>query len=212
LCIGKFDIWAKRGIQVVWSEVALRSYDEWLFRHAQGWLEDLGKAGYDADVLIELRLRLMERVEWWKGEARRYVCEVKTQSASLGKMWTELQRRGELIVVSQRPKDHSENAIKKDYRLLFQNLRELNQWLSQKRDAGIVPALEEVKEVFRGTILVGNLNRVPYLTDGELRDLTVHPQSPSLSAVTILAKRWGFTEATTKTYLRRKPRPKRLRD
>jgi len=82
LCLGKFNIWAKRAIHVVWSEDALRSYDQWLFNYAQAWLEAQRGLGRLTDgALLELRSRLAERVEWWKAEARRYLAEQKADLA-----------------------------------------------------------------------------------------------------------------------------------
>jgi lambda repressor-like predicted transcriptional regulator len=76
LCVAKFDIWAKRGIHVVWSEAAVKAYDQWLCNYAQSWLnaqEKLDNLSHSA--LIDLRSRLVERVEHWKAEARRYLSE-----------------------------------------------------------------------------------------------------------------------------------------
>jgi hypothetical protein len=76
LCVAKFDIWAKRGIHVVWSEAAVKAYDQWLCNYAQSWLnaqEKLDNLSHSA--LLDLRSRLVERVEYWKAEARRYLSE-----------------------------------------------------------------------------------------------------------------------------------------
>jgi hypothetical protein len=82
LCVAKFDIWAKRGIQVVWSADSLRAYDQWLFNYAQAWLEAQRKSGHLTDgALFDLRSRLAEHVEWWKGEARRYLAAQKAHLA-----------------------------------------------------------------------------------------------------------------------------------
>jgi hypothetical protein len=77
LVVGKFDIWAKRGVQVLWSDDAVRTYDKWLLNYAQSWLRKI-RAFFPTSIPIEtllreLRLRLIARVEWWKGEARKYV-------------------------------------------------------------------------------------------------------------------------------------------
>jgi hypothetical protein len=83
MCIGKFDIWAKRHVHVVWSETAVRAYDQWLFNYAQAWLNDMKASGRLPDAaLLDLRSRLAERVEWWKAEARRYLAEQKVASQS----------------------------------------------------------------------------------------------------------------------------------
>jgi hypothetical protein len=86
--IGKFRIWAKRGIQVVWGEANIASFDQWLRNYAEAWLQMVDQRcprTVDREiVLCELRLRLMQEVEYWKAEARRYVAR-QTQEPSLGK-------------------------------------------------------------------------------------------------------------------------------
>jgi hypothetical protein len=82
LVVGKFDIWAKRGIYVVWGDSAVLAYDEWLFNYAQAWLNEFRNDTVRMAILmegfvLELRLRLIERMEWWKAEARRYVADQK---------------------------------------------------------------------------------------------------------------------------------------
>jgi hypothetical protein len=83
MCVGKFDIWAKRGIQIVWSENALREYDEWLFRYAQAWIDSHMRARHrlSESSLLELRSKLIGRMELWKSEARRYLSEQRNQAA-----------------------------------------------------------------------------------------------------------------------------------
>ena len=81
MCVGKFNIWAKRSIQVVWSDGAVRSYDQWLFNYTNAWLDSCKEAGYSDGLLLELRLRLIERLGWWKVEARRYLGEQKAHLA-----------------------------------------------------------------------------------------------------------------------------------
>lgn len=74
---GKFHIWAKRGVHVVWGDFNIPPYDDWLLQHAEVTLKNASEQcpGYisKADLLPELRLRLMQAVEYWKAEARRYV-------------------------------------------------------------------------------------------------------------------------------------------
>jgi hypothetical protein len=80
LCVAKFDIWAKRGVHVVWSETAVKAYDQWLCNFAQSWLnaqEKLDNLSHSA--LLDLRSRLVERVEYWKAEARRYLSEQRNE-------------------------------------------------------------------------------------------------------------------------------------
>jgi hypothetical protein len=86
LVTGKFDIWAKRGIHVVWSDHDIRAFDEWLENYANGWLniaKELFPPEIETDWLLrELRLLLLGRIEFWKSEARRYVDEQKLVAAS----------------------------------------------------------------------------------------------------------------------------------
>jgi hypothetical protein len=80
LVTGKFDIWAKRGVHVVWNERDEQSYSEWLQQYANAWLNEtrqfyppeLGNIDW---LLEELRIRLIARIEYWKSEARRYLIE-----------------------------------------------------------------------------------------------------------------------------------------
>jgi hypothetical protein len=82
LVSGIFDIWAKRGIQVVWTYDEVTTYDRWLATYAEGWLEMVG-LGLERGSLSELRTRLIQRVEHWKAEARRYVAGQKAYLATL---------------------------------------------------------------------------------------------------------------------------------
>jgi hypothetical protein len=74
LTVAKFDIWARRGIQVVWSDTAVQAYDQWLCNYAQNWLNAQEQSGaLPHSALLDLRSRLVERVEHWKAEARGYL-------------------------------------------------------------------------------------------------------------------------------------------
>jgi hypothetical protein len=75
----KFDIWARRGIEVVRSDPAAQAFSQWLVNYAEGWLT-LFREDYPgfirADYLLpELRLGLTERVEYWKSQAFRCLAE-----------------------------------------------------------------------------------------------------------------------------------------
>jgi hypothetical protein len=74
LVIGKFDVWAKRGVKVVWNKDALREYDQWLTRYARSWLvavRDFHTPEIPVDELLsEMRTSLIGRIEFWKAEAR----------------------------------------------------------------------------------------------------------------------------------------------
>jgi hypothetical protein len=118
-------------------------------------------------------------------------------------VWTKLERRGDLIVLGE-PSNDTATQMRHDYDLLYWSVRQFNQWASQKTENEKQPTLEEARAVFGGTILVGDASRVPYLTDQELEALITHRQTPSSFAESIVTKRWGFTSATGRTYLRRK--------
>jgi hypothetical protein len=100
--VRKFDIWAKRSVHVVWSDTAVRAYDQWLISYAEAWLRDVSVRKLYAevvpldDLLTKLKLVLIRRVEWWKAEARRYVAEQKaalqsavTQEAACAPLGTD---------------------------------------------------------------------------------------------------------------------------
>ena len=78
----RFSVWAERGIQVVWTDVALRQYDQWLVRYANASLEMLTEffarnpPPVSPDpILLNTRNKLGEQVQYWKAEARRYRAE-----------------------------------------------------------------------------------------------------------------------------------------
>jgi hypothetical protein len=56
---GKFHIWAKRGVHVVWGDFNIPSYDAWLFRYAEVMLKNVSELCPThisrEDVLAELR-------------------------------------------------------------------------------------------------------------------------------------------------------------
>jgi hypothetical protein len=77
LAAAHFDIWARRGVHVIWSNEDIRAYDQWLARYAESWLKTAREwcpVPVRVEALLnELKLRLIEKVEWWKAEARKYV-------------------------------------------------------------------------------------------------------------------------------------------
>ena len=86
LFVRSFDIWATRSIQVVWSDDEVRSYDQWLFKYANAWLDNCRKTGHFSDeTLLEFRSQLVERVQWWKVEARTYLAKQRINSACAAK-------------------------------------------------------------------------------------------------------------------------------
>jgi len=82
LAAAKFDIWAERNVRVVWSDDAVLEYDQWLASYANAWMKlfkERFSALIDLDSLLhELRVRLVERIEFWRGIAR-----TEMRSASL---------------------------------------------------------------------------------------------------------------------------------
>jgi hypothetical protein len=82
LVVGKFDAWAGRGVQVVWTDDDLHQYDAWLVGYANGWIDAVSRLMTSDPppfpperVLADLRRRLGARVLHWKAEARRYHVE-----------------------------------------------------------------------------------------------------------------------------------------
>lgn len=79
LSVAKFDTWAKRGVQVIWSDDAVQLYDRWLLAYANSWIEALSQQfasdppPWSADSNLHyLRDQLGARVQFWKAEARAY--------------------------------------------------------------------------------------------------------------------------------------------
>ena len=79
LAVAKFDIWAERGVRVVWDDAAVRGYDKWLESYANDWLElynEKFSASSALDTLLsDLRFRLIAQIELWKSIARRFPAE-----------------------------------------------------------------------------------------------------------------------------------------
>ena len=77
LVVDKFDVWARRGVQVVWTADAVQQYDAWLIAYANAWIESVFQllASHPPPfppelALTDLRSRLAARVHHWKAEAR----------------------------------------------------------------------------------------------------------------------------------------------
>src|SRR6516162_7865135 len=43
LVTAKFDVWAKRNIQVVKSDAAVQHYDQWLLGYANSWIDEVSR-------------------------------------------------------------------------------------------------------------------------------------------------------------------------
>jgi len=90
LIVEKFNVWAERGVHVVWSDGAVRHYDGWLLGYANACIDEVLRfyARYPPPVsaesiLINLRNLLGARVQYWKAEARRYRAEQELNRAAL---------------------------------------------------------------------------------------------------------------------------------
>ncbi len=70
----KFDVWAERYINIVWTDADLPAFAAWLAAYAASWLHAIESTGvFTAEVGgVELTARLAGRVEYWKAEAFRY--------------------------------------------------------------------------------------------------------------------------------------------
>jgi hypothetical protein len=120
LTIAKFDVWATRGVQVVWTDEDVREYDRWLVAYANRWIESV--AGLLTSrpppfprerVLADLRRRLGARVHHWKTEARRHR---DLQEASDAAEATEIRPSRKLVerrrrAVEKYRDDHDLDAV-----------------------------------------------------------------------------------------------------
>jgi hypothetical protein len=79
LVVGKYDIWANRNLAVVRTHDAIPAYERWLFDYAESWLETirntsrLQSEAQIENLLVDLRARLVQRIEHWRAEVRRWV-------------------------------------------------------------------------------------------------------------------------------------------
>jgi hypothetical protein len=83
----RFNVWAARAIQVVWSDRAAEAFAQFLVDYAESWL-NVHRESCPAFIRVEsflsdLRLGLIERVEYWKSEAFRYLKEQKVDAESV---------------------------------------------------------------------------------------------------------------------------------
>ena len=94
LAVGQFDVWAKRHLRVVWGDEALQQYVDHL-RHladeqvlsVRNCALELARCA-DADfgiegLIVEVRARLLERLESWRGEAHAYLLEQQAGRSTL---------------------------------------------------------------------------------------------------------------------------------
>jgi hypothetical protein len=88
--VAKFDAWARRGVQVVWTDDAVRAYDRWLVDYANAWIESVSQLLMShappfsrGTVVADLHRRLTARVHHWKAEARRYRVQQEAHTAAV---------------------------------------------------------------------------------------------------------------------------------
>ncbi len=79
LAEGRFDVWARRGLSVVWSDGALRDYEQWLVDYTGNWLQYVRETCPGIDVDADLRARLGDRAEYWVREAREMLARQATE-------------------------------------------------------------------------------------------------------------------------------------
>jgi hypothetical protein len=106
LVIAKFDTWARRGVQVVWTDEAVQQFDGWLVRYANTWIESVAELltshapPFPSEVVLaELGSRLGARVHHWKAEARRYRIQQEAQAATAT---SEVQKPPSHVLVERR--------------------------------------------------------------------------------------------------------------
>lgn len=91
LFLGKFDIWASRHICVLWSDAAIHEYIQWLVDFAESGIRAAVTscpAPISREVLTaELRVRFLQRVEYWKSQA----LEIRSGSTSRAKSGNQPQ-------------------------------------------------------------------------------------------------------------------------
>ncbi len=97
LIVGKFDIWAKRYAHVVWSDQAVPAYGQWLFNYAEVWIElnrnTSPELVHVETFLNELRLKLMQRMEYWKALAYRQVAGLKEEQKAISEGWLRINSK-----------------------------------------------------------------------------------------------------------------------
>jgi hypothetical protein len=112
LTVAKFDVWAGRGVKVVWTDDALMEYTAWLVAYANAWIDSVSRyltshpPPFPPEiVLADLHRRLAARVQHWKGEAHRYRLQQEEHAAAAA---PEVQQPPSLELVTRRRR-----AIKK---------------------------------------------------------------------------------------------------
>src|SRR5712691_5939499 len=114
----------------------------------------------------------------------------------------KLVRRGEAIVLGGRSND-TVGDLQSDYEPLFWSLRELEQYVSQRRSQQVTPTLADVKRDFCDQhILVGAGTAPGYATDSDLEEFLKANPAPGKFAKELMARRWRLTLSTIETNLK----------
>jgi hypothetical protein len=79
----RFQIWAKRGISVVWSYSCVRAYEAWLASYFQAemklWREQCPRGFNSESFLSELEKKLLQACAYWSGNAMENVAALEAQ-------------------------------------------------------------------------------------------------------------------------------------
>ncbi|HTQ54029.1 MAG TPA: hypothetical protein VMI94_06180 [Bryobacteraceae bacterium] len=88
--LGKYDVWARRGVRVVLAEVMIAPWDQWLANYANETLKTFKKLSPPDAALEKLRDALIGRREYWKAEGRRNVTFQLAHQAQLAASKSEV--------------------------------------------------------------------------------------------------------------------------
>jgi hypothetical protein len=129
-----------------------------------------------------------------------------SQKPKAGNPWghyrAKLIHRGEATVLCG-PSNNTVGDLQSDYKPLSWSLRELEQYISQKRSQKVEPSLDDVKRDFCGQhILVGDGAAPGYATDSDLNEFLNTNPAPVKFAKELMARRWNLTLSTIETDLK----------
>jgi hypothetical protein len=127
------------------------------------------------------------------------------QNAPADRPSKKLERLGGVITMSELCTSTA-SGVRADYEQLSLDIRKAGQWARRKRSTqsaeDLLPAM---KRDFSGSLLVGDEVRPGYFYDSELLELIDKPgQSPSKLAISKMADRTMLSEATVRTYSKRR--------
>lgn len=132
--------------------------------------------------------------------------DASTQKPKAGNPWghyrAKLIHRGEAIVLGG-PSNNTVGDLQSDYKPLSWCLRELEQYVSQKRLQHVEPTLSDVKRDFqRQHVLIGDGTDPGYATDSDLNEFLNTNPAPVKFAKELMARRWNLTPSTIETNLK----------